>query len=208
MFHGNTAINKTGRTNLALLMPTHWWDGSIHSYEDGEGWCYVGVNGTGDIRFLGDNPPNTADTAGNTEGTKLYWYDGTNYWRVIGAIGVNTSNQVAHKFYQQGDWVMYDVEQNIIDVTDSATTWTDLDCSGVFPAISEMIKLWCLLDGMNNWSLRTDGSSGTGYLTNAEYHTPVIVDMVSSGQIVEYKSGDPSLDVDVSVIGYYIGHMR
>jgi hypothetical protein len=139
LFHGYTPINKTARTNLLLAMPTHWWDNQVHSYSGGEGWCYIGVNSSGDIRFLADNPPNAADTQGNTEGTKIYWLDDSlSYWRIIGAIRVNEPNEVARKWFQQGNTIMWDVPVNITTTVSPGAWSTPLPCARGMPVISTM----------------------------------------------------------------------
>ena len=94
LMHGNTLISKTADTTLTFGTAGDWHDGAADSYSGGAGWCYVGVKSNGDLKLLGDNPAQKSDTSGNTASYPfLYWYDGSNYWRVIGAVYVNTSNQ-------------------------------------------------------------------------------------------------------------------
>ena len=94
LMHGNTLISKTADTTLTFGTAGDWHDGAADSYSGGAGWCYVGVKSNGDLKLLGDNPAQKSDTSGNTAGYPfLYWHDGSNYWRVIGAVYVNTSNQ-------------------------------------------------------------------------------------------------------------------
>ena len=94
LMHGSTLVSKTADTTLTYATAGDWWDGATDSYSGGYGWAYVGVKSNGDIKLLGTNAADKSDVAGNTAGYPfLYWYDTSNYWRVIGAVYVTTGNQ-------------------------------------------------------------------------------------------------------------------
>jgi len=96
LMHGNTLISKTADTTLTFGTAGDWHDGATDSYSGGAGWSYVGVKSNGDVKLLGDNPAQKSDTSGNTAGYPyIYWHDGSNYWRVIGAVYVKTNNTLS-----------------------------------------------------------------------------------------------------------------
>ncbi len=163
LFNGITKINKTARTTLALATAADWWDGAADSYAGGAGWCYIGVNPSGDIKLLGANPPDKADTAGNTVGTLYYWYDGSVYWRVIGAVWVHTDNTMTKKWFQQKDTIYYDAPQQVS--TSTSASWTAVDCSPAIPAISTSgyfgAHTYNLTNGMHIQIRRTGSTGGT-----------------------------------------------
>lgn len=194
LFHGHTAINKTTRTNLLMAMPTHWWNGTVHSYAS-EGWSYIGVNSSGDIRFLADNPPNAADTEGHTEGTKLFWLDNAlTYWRVIGAIRVNTSNEVAGKWSQQGNMVMWDAPISLA-TTVKDTAWSGaISCASGMPAISTVgiFGTYANAASVGGMSIRPNGGTWNiphGQAAGVSAHSGSGGD-TSEGQIIQFT--DPS----------------
>lgn len=138
LLHGDTSIIKTSNTTLTIGTAADWWDGATDSYSGGQGWCYVGVDSSGNIKLLGANEPDKADVSGNTDGTKFYWYEATPlYWRVIGAVLVTTGDEFL-PFYQNGNTIMHDVPVNIT-TTVSAGSWNeDNSCAAGMPAISTL----------------------------------------------------------------------
>jgi len=218
LYHSSTEVNKTANTTLTLAVASHWWDGAVDSYAAGAGWCYIGVDSSGNIKFLGNNAPDKADTEGNTDGTKLYWYDGSSYWRVIGAVHVSTGDAIDKKFYQQGDWVYYDVQQAALS-TGTATDWTDINCSDFIPAISQM-GAFSFYGTHQDTELilyaRTNGSSGTGHRvldgydsTSTDYKVNSCNVITDVGRRIEYKlNSNSSQSVDVHVNGFYVGGIR
>jgi len=205
LFHGTTKINKTSIATLTLATAGDWWDGATDDYSGGAGWCYIGVNSSGDIKFLGANPPDKADTSGNTDGTKLYWYDSSAYWRVIGAIRVNTSNQVDYKFYQEGDKIFYTVRQIALN-NGTALTYTDVDLSSYIPDITQLVYL--TVDGNSTAHyLRVNGET-TDWIyptSNQDYACWIPTD---SSRKIEYKEDPSAAGLDIYVNGYSIGGLR
>jgi len=96
---------------------------------------------------LGSAAPTASDTSGNASGNKLYSYDGTRWWRVIGAIRVNTSDQSALGQRQQNNIITLD-ESVDITTTDTNQTWSAAtSCSAGVPAISTYVKFWGSTNG-------------------------------------------------------------
>jgi hypothetical protein len=216
LFHGNTAINKTARTNLTLATAADWWDGNVDSYSGGAGWCYIGVNSSGDIKFSGDNPPDKADTAGNTDGTKLYWYDGSNYWRVIGSIRVNTSDQIAARWFQRGNLIMWDVPINI--TTTVSDGWSSAtSCSSAIPSISTMglfglssragpsgrAVTWIRPNG-STWATNVANGIGTYTYVTDYYHGGQRLCFTDSSQQINYRNWNDNVATRIDVEGYYL----
>lgn len=217
LLNGTTLINTTARTTLTLATAADWWDGAVDSYAGGAGWCYIGVDVSGNIKLLGANPPDKADNAGNAVGTLLYWFDGTLYWRVIGALRVHTDDTILYKFYQQGNWIYYD--DPILELDDGAeTSFTDVDLASAVPALSQLIAV-DVLTSVGNYtisvSLRRNGSVSTNGRMIAKDTTQAggsagaagcaIIDTDSS-QIIEYKVEAGT--TDLLIAGYYIGGIR
>lgn len=145
VYHGTTRIKKVVGTNLTLATAGNWWDGAVDNYAT-DGFCFIGVDSDGGIKFLGANPPNRVDTAGNTVGKKHYWYDGTKYWRVIGEIEINSSGSDSirrHIWYGSGnDYKIVKDVPLVMSTTISSGVWTDGstlaqgDCSTLIPGTS------------------------------------------------------------------------
>lgn len=140
LYHDITEVNMTSNTsNMVLATGSNWWDSAVDSYAGGAGWCYLGVNPSGNVRFLGANGPNRADVSGNTDGTQFYWYDSVDtYWRIIGAVRINTSNEIINPWTQVGNKIWYHGQIQVS--TSTSLTWTDADCSIAIPAISRFAE--------------------------------------------------------------------
>ncbi len=164
LYHGSTKIEKTANTTLNLGTPADWYDGAIDSYAAAAGFCYIGVNSSGDIKFLGANAADKADDSGNTAGTKLYWYDtvGLKYWRVLPVtLRINTSDQISQKFYQRGkDRVYFDGLVTVVNGGSDAA-YDDKDCSDYIPATATtgMFLLECDSDARTSY-IRPNGATG------------------------------------------------
>ncbi len=218
LYHNTTEINATARTTLTLAAGASWWDGAVDSYSSAAGWCYIAVNPSGDKKFIGANAPDKADVDGNTVGTLLYWYDGSIYWRVIGAIRVTTSDLVADKFYQVGDWINWDDPGTNHKVLDwgTATSFTDIDCSAHIPAFSKLV--YVSAEGSKNGEglrMRANGSSAADGIrvsdnNSSGYLTIFVMVPTDSSQVIEYKGINlgqtPQWTVNVN--GFYIGNIR
>ena len=131
LMHGSTLISATADTTLTFATAGDWWDGATDSYSGGAGWAYVGVKSNGDIKLLGTNAADKSDVAGNTAGYPfLYWYDSSNYWRVIGAVFVNTSNQCGISIKtagRQANCTMTLIAEN------SNSSWTSTSLAALCP---------------------------------------------------------------------------
>lgn len=215
VYNGITRVSKTANLTLVKTTATDWHDGVVDSYA-AQGWLYVGAKNNGDIKFLGDNPPDKADTSGNTVGTLRYWYDGTNYWRVIGVVHVATSDDLDRAFRQEGDWIYYDTMQTAL-VTGTATSWLDVNASTYVPDIARSILF--------AFDLPTSGAAGALHLRTNGSDSAGIVMTVNSGsgaggatgqgtvysdssQIFEFQISGSASSANVSVTGFYIGDLR
>ena len=165
MNHGSTKISKTSNITLTLATANDWWDGATDSYAGGAGWCYIGIDISGNVKLLGANPPDKADTAGNTDGTKYYWFDSSLYWRVIAAVKIDTDNKAhAQGHFQQGNIIGVDIPQSVT-TTKSAGSWSGaIACSAFIPAISTRGKFRMMFSGTTSTtrfsaSIRPHGST-------------------------------------------------
>lgn len=132
--HGTTTIGKTSFTNLTVSTAADWWDGNVDT--GSAAFYYIGIDGDGNIKFLGDSPPDTHDTSGNTDPPFYYWDDGSTKWRVLGQVKVDASNNtLAHR--SQGSRVMWDIPIEIT-TTLSDNAWSSaLSCAAAIPGTSE-----------------------------------------------------------------------
>ncbi len=124
LFHNSTLRATTASVTLTFATANDWWDGATDDFVGGASWCYVGIASVGHAKLLGNNRPNFFDLNGRydpatAEKVVLYWRPpaGTSgqYWRVLGAVPVNTSNQVATGFIQRGKNIWW---------LDDMTFWT------------------------------------------------------------------------------------
>ncbi len=222
-WHGTTSVLVTTDVVLNFGSAADWYDGSVDSYSGGADWCYVGYNRDGEIKFLGNNPPDVDDSNGNnvSGATKLYFDDtgggSGEYWRVIGAVRVNTSNEVEKTFYQVGDWVMWDVP--IVITTTPNTAWTTADCSDAIPAFSQLAQFGLAAyagGGIATLHIRPNGGTwstqeGDGINTNnvSGWLNLVMQQMTDSSQQIEYRSyNSDTTSIRITVHGYYIGSIR
>jgi hypothetical protein len=111
-----------------------WHDGVQDSYSGGEGWCYVGVDSSGNIKFLGDNPPDETDTLGNSAGKLIYWNNSGTYWFVVGAVRIDTADIAAFEIHSYGRWSGTRAANHSVLSSGSATSWTSIDLSSIVPA--------------------------------------------------------------------------
>ena len=142
LFNGTVKVNTTIQNTLTLATAANWYDGATHTYAGGAGWCYIGVDNAGNIKLLGANPPNRADTVGNSTGTLLYSYITSTYWRVIGAVWVYTNDTITTdgstpaRWFQQGNHVMWDIPVQITTTPSSGAWSSALPCIKGMPATS------------------------------------------------------------------------
>jgi len=171
LFNGGTLIDKVANTDLALATAADWYDGNTHSYAGGAGLCYVGVDGEGNIKLLGANPPNKADASGNTAGDLLYYYDGAKYWRVLPeAVHIATNNTFDLKWFRFGNFVGFDVPPSLTTSVSNGQWSSALSIAGYIPATSIRAKFGCLADGANvhtqGVNIRPNGSNFNASIAN------------------------------------------
>lgn len=160
LYNGSYRVAKTSTVGLHLDTATDWWDGVVDTYTSPD-WCYVGCDNTGNIRFLGNNPGNRADTSGNTAGILRYYYDGTKYWRLIGAVSVDATNNISFGFNQYGSEVTFHSQMQDVYGTTSAA-WSTLELTNV-PATSRIAKITLLqTSGGSEWiTVRESGRTNS-----------------------------------------------
>jgi hypothetical protein len=125
------------------------------------------VDNANNVKLLGANPPNKADTLGNYTGTLIYYYDGSTYWRIIGAVWVYTNNTITTdgstpaKWYQIGNFIQWDTAVAI--VSGGTIGWTLQVCTGGMPAISICAEFQIQLESTATGAMyvRPHGSSST-----------------------------------------------
>ena len=200
--HNTTTITKTVATTLTILTASDWYDGSTHTYGGGAGWCYIGSDSSGNIKLLGANPPNKADTSGNTAGTLYYSYITTTYWRVIGAVHISTGDVVDMPYFQSGEKItFYDVYSNTtvrVLAAQTSATFADVDCSGVIPKISSLAAFLFYQNPVGYYTIRTKGSSATnGYLIPVDQDQYGVLENipVDLNQFIQYKDGTGALSI-------------
>jgi hypothetical protein len=145
-YWSTTRVSKTVNTILTFGSADDWYDGATDTYAGGAGWCYVGYKSTGDVKLLGANSPNCHDTSGNAvAGATDIFFDDTGggsatYWRVIGAVYVDTDNKIHANgaFRQIGNYLAVDIPVNVLTGVSSGAWSAAISCSAVIPAISRM----------------------------------------------------------------------
>src|SRR3990167_1684475 len=135
LYHGSTSIVKTSAQVLNLGTNGDWADGSTDSVD---AWCYVGIKNTGNFKLLGNNAPNRTDVSGNSNGPLFYYYDGADYWRVVGRIS-NDNTVLAWPFYQTGDTIYYYDPQSFTCGT--STSFSEVDITGVTSAVDDGVLI-------------------------------------------------------------------
>ena len=219
LLNNTTLINTTARTTLTLATAADWWDGAVDSYVGGAGWCYIGVDVSGNIKLLGANPPDKADAAGNSVGTLLYWYDSTLYWRVIGAVWVHTDNTITKKWFQRGNFIMWDVPVSVIAAISSGAWSGALSLAAAMPGISQHAIFGIMVDGGNGTNgscwLRPNGSTWSGGGSHFENAVMFVSDgsnigtgqrtcLTDSSQRIQHYSEASTAGIQVDVEGYYL----
>lgn len=173
LLHGTVRIDKTADVTLTFATAADWWDGATDDYSGGAGWCYVGVDSSGNVKLLGANPPDKTDVSGNSAGELLYWYDSSLYWRVIGAVFVNTSNQVSFALNGVGRHVVI-LENEVLDNGTQSGSPASVDCSAVIPANAKKVHGYYESNNLT-------GNAGVSlFSTNAELGKITIVATVTA----------------------------
>jgi len=220
LMNGTTFVNKTARTTLTLATAADWVDGSAPTLTSI--WIYVYAKNDGTIK-LDENAPNYADTSGNQVGTLLYYKDASlNYWRIVGAVRTNGSNNIL-KFFQSGNEIVYDDPISVI--TGFGTTFEDVTCSTAVPnfgSVGIRVQGTMTRSGEDDTAaiyIRTNGSSstdgrvlgnttlqsltGTGILITADAF--IVTD---STQKIEAKISASTDDEQLWVTGYSISNIK
>ena len=211
LYNGSYRVAKTTNTGIHLDTANDWHDAAVDTYTAPD-WCYIGVDNTGNVKFVGNNPPDKADTSGNTAGTKRYWYSAgaTKYWRIIGAVSVDASNNIALPFTQIGSEAVYDTMRSDVGGATTAT-WSTIELSNI-PATARIAKLIVLQNsggseyviireggnvnasGLNFASVASSGQTGGG--TYAEVLT-------NTSQQIDWRQGGGATQVCyIWTVGY------
>lgn len=215
---GTTFITKTTKTGLRLSTASDWWDGVQDSYAGGANWCYIGIKSDNTLKFLGNNPPNRSDVSGNSAGRLLYYYDGTNYWRVIGETYVNTSNLFNH-ILQQGNRLMW-AEPVSVTTAVSNMVWTG--ATAVRMPSKERIGLFGVRSsetgggpGQTGIWIRPNGTAYAGSATDIQNglvaDTAGVTNMEIGGQLwmftdssqqINYMNDTDDDETDIDILGW------
>ena len=223
LYHGSTRIEKSSKTAIRIDAGTDWWDGAVDTYTTA-GWAYVGLDNTGAVKFIGDNPPNVIDTDLNTDGdVKRYWNDGSKTWRVIGAVPIS-NDVVTQSMFQQGDFVMWDVPQHVASAISDAVWSSAVDCSLAVPDISERAVFGLYVNdnaiGAGVW-IRPNGTSWAQEPSvaggdNSENGITVQIGsgsasisgqrecMLDSSQQIQYFNNAGDLNTQIDVEGFWL----
>jgi hypothetical protein len=212
--HGGTVISKAADTTLTFGTAGDWWDEEQDSYSGGIGWCYVGINGSGDVKLLGNNPPNRSDINGTTAGRLIYWYDTSVYWHVVGAFKINTSNQGWIPMIGHDRSVL--TEYNVAVDGGTNTSWTAVNISAYVPAHARVVYGVASSNADTSYSdiyLASNDDVGGGEIgsmrlgtqhngsTNAMLRTQFEL-LLLTPQSFDYKMGSGGANVRVEVHGW------
>ncbi len=176
-------------------------------------WCYVYLTQAGtSLQWsvkLSNNPPQYADSNANTAGTLYYRKLTDKYYRCVGAIYRDASGNIL-KFYQQNNYIQYDVHQTIAESTTANANIPSISIRGNF-------KLYINgADGIpveHELKIRPTGSTGdyitliTSNTTSSEYNTNTLVTSCftnSSQQIDLFVTDDVSGTLTCKTIGYWM----
>jgi hypothetical protein len=213
LYHGSTKCDVTADTTLTFATAGDWHDAATDDYSGGTGWCYVGVNSSGDVKLCGANAPDVTDTSGNSAGKLIYWNNGGTYWFIVGAIRVNTSNESA--VLMKGSNRSQLKEEQSALLAGGGSQWTSVDLSTLIPvgatAIFGNVKLINSYGGLsdNVHAYVASGSSGegeqriqegygTGY-TATSYYTAMAFDIpVITAQTMYYGTGNDTCDIYIT----------
>jgi len=176
-------------------------------------WFYIyAYNDTGsswDIKWW-NLAPQYSNCGTSTSGTLIYRQSGGAWYRCIGAVRNDASSNILI-FYQENDWMYYDTVQAVL-TNGTSTTWINVLCTAVVPAFSDLILMEAHLGATSGCitGFRRDLSAdATGYTLTSNATGTTIVPLKSASQILEYKNTyGASPDIDLNVVGYYVGAIR
>lgn len=194
LYVGLTKVTKTANTTLNITTDAHYIGGT--SQRGASKWLYIYVDDSGNI-LLEDSTPTKADTAGNTDGTLIYGYYTTTYYRCVGAVLLDGSQNIL-KFSQNSTTEIF-WDAPITELTTGASaTYADVDCTSSVPAIATMALLF-LTEGAGGASfLRMNGATADWHTVATSTYDQVWMPL-DSGQIFEYKTGGT---LTVTVMAY------
>ena len=194
LYNGLTKVEKTSGTIITLTTAADWSSGSVVSYGGGAGWNYIGCDVSGNIKYLGALNPNRSDSAGNNQGTQYYAYDGSLYWRIIGALRINTSNQVSIRYFQHGDYISLEDPQTdgMFLNGGASTSYASVSLAAFVPRISSLISFSERTNGSGAdiWYKATNTVGTSGYRatvtdTNVQLYVPDVP--TNSSQSIDYR---------------------
>ncbi len=121
-----------------------------------------------------------------------------------------------------GALIQYDVTHdlagssatNVLYVTTSATTFTDVDCSAYVPPISTMASLHAAVvhTASGNHYVRPNGGSHNGMIlktnTNGNTAQQLLAMPTDGSQVVEYQASTSTADFNINVNGYYVTEVQ
>jgi hypothetical protein len=217
--HKSTGVEVSSTTILTFATAGDWASGATVNYGGGAGWCYIGVRSNASsthkgVFLLGANPPTSSDGNGKSSGQSLYSYDGTYWYRVVGAVRVNTSNLVSFTTSQNGSEVTLDRPIEV-STTTSAGAWRDQTLVAVVPALSTYVTL-------GGYASQAGGPAGIWFKAHDyagpdavgnEYQDGIYAEgcngvageahsFTDAGQMIQYFNFNPTTTTSVSVKGY------
>lgn len=219
-FHANpgvvelngTLLSRTSASTTRSLATAGDW---VQGDESASEWVYAyAYNDSGtswDIK-LSDQPPLYYDcNTGHTVGVLRYRDFASVWYRCIGAVRNDGSSNIL-KFYQDGDWITYDVPQNLLN-NGTALTWTDVDCSPYVPSFCQLIQIF-VASGATAGYVRPNGSSwgktaaNTDSIWTNSSDSHILTIHTDSSQIIEYVQAATADNEDIRLISYYVGAIR
>ena len=217
LYVGSSQVNTTATQTLTIATDSNWIDGTAVAAGTAA-WYYVYV-GADEVAKLEETAPAYSDTSGSTAGTKLYHKEGTTYYRCIGAVRVNTSNEIpaANKWFQSGNYIAWDIPVSLTS-TPSSGAWSGaISCAASIPSISTRGTFGVYSARAENQptliNIRPNGSTFTDTVPGGTYgyadvvgSTGVVGGMLesftdSSQQIQHY---DLATTIQISIKGYYL----
>jgi hypothetical protein len=213
LYHNTTLVDKTSNTSLDISNAAHYIGGV--SQRGADKWLYVYVRATGAILFS-ESAPNSADTSGNTSGNLIYRSFTGVYYRAIGEIRLNSSNNIK-PFFMNDNYISLDVPDQI--ATALIGGWSGaISCAASIPPTSVLARfgLFCgtSINGYTGIAVRPNGSTwstglenvigaGTTGGTYAHRDSAQMVSFLDASQQINYYTISGATECAVSVQGYW-----
>ena len=212
LFHGSTKIDQTSDVTLTMGTAADWHDGVQDSYSGGAGWCYVGVNSSGDVKLLGDNPADVTDTSGNSAGKLIYWNNSSTYWFVVGAVRVDTADIADFQIHGYGREQLYRSANHGVLTGGTSTTFASVDLSAHVPAGAVMFTMQFQTDRTDSGNYESDLGDGTSEKTSYRFNpkesaanirkATFLRYPIAVSQTTYYRSGAAAMKTDIYVNGW------